>query len=501
MSRFSTLLVALALETGFLAQAETSALWGERGERWNPRSRLPDFSYAGYHCGEAPLPTVPVVANIKTFGAKGDGTTDDSAAFLAAIASVKNGAIEIPAGRYRITQILEVNRPGVVLRGAGPDKTILVFPTTLDDLKPNWGQTTTGKRTSNYSWSGGFVSFRGSLGFKVLADITAPAKRGDTVLSVSATGVLRPGQRVAIYESDTPDNSLAAELYSGDAGDTQKLRGSTKAILVCKILRIEGNQVSFDRPLRCDIQLKWKPAIRSYTPTVTESGIESLAFEFPNTRYQGHFTELGYNAIAFGGVADCWARNIRIVNSDSGVYANGCFCTIQGLVIQSQREPDKSHSTGHHGFSFSGQDNLLTDFDFQTQFIHDISVDGGASGNVSAHGKGVDLCFDHHKRTCYENLFADIDIGAGTHAWRHGGGAALGKACAARGTFWNIRAAKSQIYPPDEFGPPSMNLVAVQTSQNSTTLESGRWFEAIPPKQIVPQDIHTAQLARRLKLK
>jgi hypothetical protein len=49
----SFLLIAMSLTYG-----QTSDLWGVNGERWNPRSRLPDFSYVGYHSGETLLPTV-----------------------------------------------------------------------------------------------------------------------------------------------------------------------------------------------------------------------------------------------------------------------------------------------------------------------------------------------------------------------------------------------------------------------------------------------------------
>ncbi len=489
--------LVLALGTA-AAPPEYSALWGKNGEKWTPQSRLPDFSYAGYHCGEKPLPTLPAGVNVKNFGAKGDGVSDDSQAFLDALAAVKVGAIEIPPGRYKITRILEISRSGIVLRGAGPDKTTLFCPTPLNEIKPNWGATTSGQRTSNYSWSGGFIWFRGDLRAKPLATVTADARRGDTALAVSDSARFQPGQRIQIFQSDTAENSLAAYLYSGDAGDTAKLRGSTRTALACRVTQVASNQVHFDRPLRCDMKLQWQPQIRSFDPTVTESGLENLCFEFPNTPYQGHFKELGYNAAAMQGCADCWIRNIRIVNSDSGLFLNGYFCTAQGVTIESARQVDRSGSTGHHGVSFYGHDNLLTDFDYRTQFIHDISVDGGASGNVSANGKGVDLCFDHHKRTCYENLFVNLDAGAGTHLWRHGGGDALGKPCAARGTFWNIRAARPQNYPPAEFGPPSMNLIGVRTSGPSVIVPDGKWFEAIAPEAVSPQDIHQAQLARRL---
>ncbi len=45
-----------------------SALWGKQGERWQPGGRLPDFSYAGYRMGEAPIPRLPVKADVKHFG-------------------------------------------------------------------------------------------------------------------------------------------------------------------------------------------------------------------------------------------------------------------------------------------------------------------------------------------------------------------------------------------------------------------------------------------------
>jgi hypothetical protein len=495
---------SLLFAFGFVASihAATSDLWGTNGERWSAGSRLPDFSYAGYHCGEAPLPDVAPGVSVKKFGAKGDGVTDDTRAFLDALAAVKSGAIEIPPGRYVITNILEIKRRGVVLRGAGTDKTFLFFPIPLQTIKPDWSVTTTGRKTSNYSWAGGFVWFKGDLGEHVLANVIAEARRGENTLHLSTAKNFHVGQRIEIFQKDNADNSLAAYLYSGDPGNVANLLGSTHVSLVCRITKIDGDRIHFDRPLQFAVRLQWHPQIRSFAPTVTESGVENLCFEFPNTPYAGHFTEVGYNAVAFSGVADCWARNLRILNADSGIFPGGSFCTIQNIVLESVRQPDAAlHCTGHHGINIEGNDNFFTGFDYRTRFIHDISVDHCAAGNVIANGKGVDLCFDHHCRAPYENLFTDIDAGAGTRLWTCGGGEALGKHCAARGTFWNIHAAVPQKYPPAAFGPPSMNFIALQTERPSEKNPDGRWWEAIPPDQIVPQDIHAAQLARRLSAK
>ncbi len=478
--------------------AQTSDLWGLSGEKWTPQSRLPDFSFAGYHCGETPLPALAPGVSVKDFGAKGDGVTDDTQSFLDALAKAKTGAIEIPPGRYKITKILEITRPGLVLRGAGADRTFLFFPVPLNDIQPKWSATTEGRRTSDYSWAGGMVWFRGTERGQALATVTAGANRGDTSLKVSSTNRFKPGQRIQIFLTDAVDQSLTAELYSGDPGNTTKM-SLVRVSLVTKVTRVETGEVHFDRPLRWEVKLAWQPRISAFDPSVTESGVENLCFEFPNTPYLGHFTEVGYNAVAINNAADCWVRDIRILHCDSGLFPGGHFCTIQGVVFESARQTERERgATGHHGINFEGDDNLFRDFDFRTKFMHDITVDHHAAGNVCAHGQGVDICFDHHKDAPYENLFSDIDIGLGTRPWQCGGGADLGKNTGARETFWNIRARQPLSYPPSGFGPPTMNLVGVRTDAPGVKELTGQWFETIPPQALSPQDLHAAQLARRL---
>ncbi|HEY3863357.1 MAG TPA: glycosyl hydrolase family 28-related protein [Verrucomicrobiae bacterium] len=478
--------------------AEPSDLWGQHGEKWNPQSRLPDFSHAGYHEGGVPLPDLPPGASVKDFGAKGDGVADDTQAFLDALAQVKSGAIEIPAGRYKITKILEITRPGLVLRGAGADRTFLFFPTPLNDIRPHWSATTDGTRTSDYSWAGGLVWIKGTERGQALATVTAGAKRGDTSLKVSATDKFKPGQRIEIFMSDADDKSLVMHLYSGDPGRTDKMN-PVRVSFVARVTRVEPGEVHFDRPLRWAVETKWQPRISSFDPSVTECGVEKLCFEFPNTPYRGHFTEAGYNAVAINNAADCWVRGIRVVNPDSGLFVRGRFCTVQGVVFQSERQPEKDRgATGHHGLCFEGSDDLALDFDFQTKFMHDITVDHQAAGNVCARGRGVDICFDHHKDAPYENLFTDIDIGLGTRPWQCGGGEDLGKNSGARETFWNIRSRRPISYPPSRFGPASMNLAGLQSDGSSVKEMDGKWFECIPPAALQPQNLYNAQLARRL---
>ena len=159
-----------------------SALWGECGESWTDSSRLPDFSYAGYHCGgalpefcvtgkECPSgptgigldpnadagercdPDAPVVSlkvglidvttgeELAVPAIPGDGL-DDGPAFQQAIdlagaeldgdPNLDYVIVHAPAGVYRIDQVLKLQRDRVVLRGVdpseGPGETVLQFP-------------------------------------------------------------------------------------------------------------------------------------------------------------------------------------------------------------------------------------------------------------------------------------------------------------------------------------------------------------------------------------
>lgn len=485
------------------AQAQPdSALWGTAGDRWTPESRLPDFSFAGYHRGESALPSPQVTHNVRDFGAKGDGQTDDSDAFLKAIAEMREGVLFVPEGRYIITKILVVDKSKLVIRGEDPAKTTLYFPRPLNDIKPNQGETTGGRPTSNYSWSGGFIWLQGDLNQKKVAEIVAPAKRGANVVTLDDTSQVTVGQELELRMDDEATNSLANHLYSGDPRiSMEKILGRTRVTMLSKVTRIDGATVTLDRPLRWDIELRWKPIVSNVAPTVTESGIENLRFEFPNTPYEGHFTELGNNAFALSNTVHCWVRNIHVHNADSGGFVSGAFNTIDGMRCTSERKVDKTRKcTGHHGLTFGGADNFMTNFDFQTSFIHDLTVSNSA-GNVFSNGRGIDLSLDHHRRAPHENLFTNIDVGKGTRIWMCGGGADLGAHCGARGTFWNVRAERT-IEPPDKsFGPWSMNFVGLKMNAAQETNTEGRWFEHTDIGAVQPANLHEAQLARRLGAK
>ncbi len=152
-------LFAAAVSAAALAQADTGAEemspepvegWRSRyyPEDWEPGYSdeegrfLHDFSYAGYHMGEKPLPenpSGPVVDVTKPpYNADPSGERDSTPAIQAALDDMGEGGggtVYLPEGTYRVgppeedarkgegAKVLSIQHSGVVLRGDGPGKT------------------------------------------------------------------------------------------------------------------------------------------------------------------------------------------------------------------------------------------------------------------------------------------------------------------------------------------------------------------------------------------
>jgi hypothetical protein len=495
------LVVVMAMVGGFTHRAEAqsySLLWGRAGEKWQASGRVTDFSYAGYHRGERELPRLEPGISVRDFGALGDGKADDTAAFKRAIEAGGGKVIHIPAGRYVITDILTINQAGTCLLGDGRDKTVLVMTKPLNDIKPDWGATTEGRRTSNYSWSGGMIQVTGREESPEVGRVIGSAVRGQSVLSISASAGIAPGEFVRLEMVDDAKQSLTEHLYANDPSSISLLR-RTGVRFGAKVVAFDGasGRVTLDRPLWTDVRLEWSPRLVVDRSSVEEVGIEGMTFEFPVTTYKGHFTEVGFNPLVMGGVRNCWVRSVRILNADSGPFISGRNVTVRDVVWESKRESKDRGYVGHHGITLSGQDVLLEDFDFRCRFIHDITMTRGSAGNVVRRGRAEDLSLDHHRYAPHNNLFTKIDAGVGSRLFMSGGGADRGRHCGAWTTLWNIRS-REPIGWPVKWSPDLLSIVGVRSKDKPSLNLRGRWLEPIDPSMIDPPDLYEAQLRRRL---
>ena len=265
-----------------------SSLWGAAGEKWNPAGRLPDFSYAGYHAGEAQIPTPTAQWNLKRdFHATGDGQTDDFAALLKAVESIKNGVLFIPKGTYVISKRIDISKGNLILRGDGPNKTILLFPNSLTAL---FGNKAKGTEQSQWAFRPGLINVTGKDPIATetkLAAVTAPAKRGDRIVKLSNPITIKKNEWIRLVESDPPKESETAGslihyLYGDLMPPGPGLIGTPSVVrFLSRVKSVSENQIELERPLPYDVRPEWLPEIHSFIPSVQEIGIEHLSIHFP----------------------------------------------------------------------------------------------------------------------------------------------------------------------------------------------------------------------------
>lgn len=84
---------------------------------------------------DAVLPGAAV--NVKSFGVAGDGVTDDTAKFQAAVFAAENGVCFVPAGVYILTAPIVI-RGRTTLEGVGRRSSVLNFVNSGDGLQSTW---------------------------------------------------------------------------------------------------------------------------------------------------------------------------------------------------------------------------------------------------------------------------------------------------------------------------------------------------------------------------
>ncbi|MEM8816257.1 MAG: hypothetical protein AAGE85_10535 [Pseudomonadota bacterium] len=365
------------------------------------RRYLPDFSYAGYRNGSDALPTAAgQLIRVADFGAKPNDGVDDSKAVLAALQAaheVRGPVIlRFEAGRYRLSDILRIERGEIVLQGAGSGRagTVLSLPRplaqvdsgrSLDELRQYVRELD--KRQvepdanidayfSEYSWSGGFIWIQKpgtrpapylpefDPEIDVLARIAAGQRGRRTIQLAEAaaisSGTVSSGDVLQIHWTNTegPDAAIIDSIYGGSDIEVGSHHWSFPLRpLVRQTSRVEsvdGLSVTLEDPLLHDVSAEL-PATLAAWPHLTRIGIEDLHLEFPEAPWFGHHMERGYNGIYLTGVFDSWVRNVRISNADSGILTyNSANVTLSDITTDGDRQ-------AHYGVHMGNVHNVLAE--------------------------------------------------------------------------------------------------------------------------------------------
>jgi hypothetical protein len=456
---------------------------------------LPDYSYAGYGFGTAPIPDdAGTVVAVTDYGVVPDDGLDDSKAVLRALAAANavkgKVTLRFPAGRTQITEVLRIIRSDIVLDGAGDGAggSELFFPRPLklidkshdfDELRAYLvhekkyqvePEHNIDYLFTEYSWAGGMifvgpentrpVSYDGSKDVRdpVLANGIS-GRQFERMLTVDDPAKLRVGDVVQLqwFSVDGPDSQILKSLY----GDTDLPIGShhwsspNRPVVVqsTRVAAIRGKTVTLGDPLLHDIRAD-QPAVVAQWAHLSNVGIQNLRLQFPEAPAFGHHLEQGYNGIYMTGVFDGWIRKLTIDRSDSGILTdNAASLTITDITTTGDR---RAHYSVHVG---AVHDVLVKNLKVANPVIHPLSVNTRSTrsvflrANVETHAM-----IDQHSGSNHQNLFDQVTLRIDPKLvkgdWRYrlwvGGGAPYWKpGHGLYNSVWNARLVIPDTVPHD----------------------------------------------------
>ncbi|MFG2501644.1 glycoside hydrolase family 55 protein [Streptomyces sp. NPDC048441] len=464
--------------TAWAKPGETPTLWREFEETPYTHPQIPYIARAGARSGTRHLPRRKVVANVRDYGAKPDGTQDAAPAINRALAEAGakgGGTVVVPPGEYRIDGIIRIAHDNVVLQGAGSTRTTLHATKNLTELIGPYGSRYGGDKSS-WSWAGGLIwlcpqprydalttaikakvwPFEGWTGNKrdewETLTTTAPAKRGDRTLKVADTSRLHKGDLVLLRLADDADHTLLEHMAGGGEGpesytwdDKTKLTSYVPYEWPVRITSVKKSAgtgtgaVTLERPLPLDVRPEWDPRLTTHVKALTGAGVEGLTLEAVETPQSPHLLDKGYNGVTFQCAYDCWADDVVVRHVDNGFgLVSASACTVRRTRVAGRG----SH---HPYFCREGShDNLIEDFRIDDRTVpapsgtqlHGINVEGLSSYNVWSRGDMRMGTFDSHRGMPFANVRTDITV---NNNGRHGGDASAGPLFGARFTHWNIR--------------------------------------------------------------
>ncbi len=324
---------------------------------------------------EGGVPDVPTVVDLRDYGPAADGTTDDGPVFQRALADVEPpGALYVPAGTYLLKSVLRL-RSGVVLRGAGSDRTHLIFD------------------APDFRWRGA-VEMKGAMApAEQTRAIERGADAGSRTLTLDSTEGIEAGQTVLVCMDNDPDLH-----YTRPEWDTTWSRDCVGQLV--RIDGVDGQTVRLDVPLRLTYAPELHPRLRPLRP-IERAGLEGV-----------HIKRLDHaegTNVAISEAVNCWVRDCELdycyCAHVSGSRAR--FVTVEGCYIHHAW----NYGGGGHGYGVNlgraVSDWLVTNNVFR-HLRHSMLVQVGANGNVFSYNYSFEhqMCdISVHGHYAYMNLF------------------------------------------------------------------------------------------------
>ena len=510
---------------------------------------LPDFSYAGYHFGNASLPEIKEKVILATdFGVKVNDNLDDSKALLKAFKAAHevagNVVLQLPAGKIILSDILYVKRSNFVLRGAGSGKegTEIFCPRPMMYLKEQESLaelreylTSTGKRQvekennidlpfSQYAWSGGFIwtqvpnqrvkSYMEKYDTPptVLAKVIQ-GKRGEKEFLVSEVNGLKVGDVVELdlFNKEGEKAEIIEALYRNSKTKIGNSHWKQPNLALVRqqveIVSISKNKITIKTPLLLDVKPNYQALLIEWKH-LSEVGIEHLRISFPDAARVAHHVEQGYNGIFLTRIFNSWVKDVTVNNADSGILTEEIAnVTIRDIVTEGK-------NIAHYTVAMGGVHNVLVEnLKVYNKAVHPLSFNTFSTKNVYENCEiFTEPDLDQHAGANHQNLFDNIKVYFEANADNkyplfEGGGAGYWKPShGAYSTFWNINV---EVTGGDSIVPIELNamdegpfarIIGINGNRNFTVKYGpDAYIEFINKPMAKIPSLYGYQLKKRLK--
>lgn len=478
------------------AQPDSAALWAEFAANPDDHPLIPNNAYAGYMRGERPIPEVPVVVDVRSFGGRGDGKTLNHDAIRLAIDAAwaaGGGAVRFPEGEFLVDELILLHRDGVVLRGAGAGKTVLRFRRPLVEVLGR-----TGRSAEQWNWTGGLLwvgpgddfvlKDRGDGGGKwvwtgmgkapadftergnsfashwenwrslgsagSLARVRGSFPRGTRTLSVNDASELRAGDFVILSWENPPDDSLWLEIAGHESfRDGDWFEGWIREAVPLwtwpvEISAVEGKQVTLTQPLRVSVRPEYRVTFRKIgaeppeTPALVQQvGVEHMTLRMENQRPAYSYNRgVGWNGIFFNRAWNAWTRDVEILYAETAVNVSSSKnVTVSDIEVFSpfQSKYISTNRVMSHDILYEKIRVLNTG-----KVSNGVNTEWLSSGNVWSGLVMEKGTFDSHRMMAFDVIRTRIRMRNPKGA-RPGGNRKAGPFIGRRAVHWNIQIDKS----------------------------------------------------------
>ena len=353
------------------------------------KSVLPDYSHAGYHRSEKPIPETSRTSHrffdVTDFGAiPDDGKSDRDATVNALVAAHQyNGpaVVFFPEGNFRLFEDsdfgkppLEIRRSGIVIKGSGTGTTQLEFTETHLPTRP---------LITMRSSSGEEDYWRGDQDLR-----TSVTRQHDSFsVDVSDASQLEPGMRINLTAEMDPRSDEAKRFFcphdvpKGILDRAKRNGGKLNRMMeIHEIAKIDGTRVTFTAPIHLELKAHTNIRVYRLDEVIEECGIEDLSlrggwrgqFKHHNgSRYGEDFLMIGMDR-----VFNSWVRRVRISEFSFAIRTTMCgFNTFSNILLEGNAGHNSITSMGSYG-------NLFAYIREQTDTHHGLGVSRSGTNTV-----------------------------------------------------------------------------------------------------------------------